>query len=210
LWPKQTIEQAPPSLWVGLASLGCDVKVLQEEMLKLGGVRVGPGDLKLVEASMGIELSGLWSATLSAVSAVEAKIAEVKGVVFSEFTQHKTITGLSEGLSEVHRIMTDHISRSDASLRSIKQSMDSGDKGGMYSVKYANDSFSSVAEVGAWAETLFEGGPFPFGAFVDVYSVLQRVTSYKDIAYRPFFNSFASFFQKIQRKKIIKFNIIND
>ena len=41
---------------------------------------------------------------------------------------------------------------------------------GMYAVRYGKYTFSSIAEVGAWAEVTFESG-FPFGAFVDVYSM---------------------------------------
>ena len=181
-WPKQTREQQPPSLWSGIASLGSDLSVIEEDLLKIGGVRVGPGDLKIVEASIGIDLSSLRSDTHAAVSALEANIAEMKGVGSLGLTQHRSIAELSDDLSELKRTMVDTIARSETSLKAMKSSLDNGDKSGVYSVKYANYSFSSISEVGAWAETLFKGGPFPFGTFVDVYSILQRVTSYKDVA----------------------------
>ena len=42
-------------------------------------------------------------------------------------------------------------------------------------------SFDSVSELSAWCDVNFPG-IIPFGAFVDPYSILQRVRSFKDVA----------------------------
>ena len=66
-------------------------------------------------------------------------------------------------------------------LTSATKNTSKSESSGIYSVRYGKYCFSSIGEVGAWAEATFDG-PVPFGAFVDVYSILQRVTSYKDVA----------------------------
>ena len=58
------------------------------------------------------------------------------------------------------------------SLKDMKRLIEKGNTADVYAVRYGKYDFSSIEEFGAWAEVVFKEGVYPFGAFVDVYSLL--------------------------------------
>ena len=181
-WPRRSKIKAPASLWLAVASLYDDVKRLEEENLKGGLKEVTHSDLRITEDALAEDLGQLRNDTLGGLGEIEDQIELVKGSAFSAHIPYNNISDISDSLSTLERDFKIHQSVFASQLKEAKEEASRNEStAGLYSVRYGRYAFSSIMEVGAWAETTFEG-TFPFGAFVDVYSVLQRVTSYKDVA----------------------------
>ena len=181
-WPTRSKVKAPPSLWLAIASLYDDFKLLEEENLKSGLMQVTEGDLRNSEDALATDIASLRNDTLAGLGEIEEQIDKVKGESYSRHIQYTNISDISDSLSGLEREFKTQLSSISKQLGELRDETTRNESSaGMYSVKYGKYSFSSIGEVGAWAEDIFEG-TFPFGAFVDVYSVLQRVTSYKDVA----------------------------
>ena len=181
-WPMRSKVKAPASLWLAIASLYDDVKRLEEENLKGGLKEVTHSDLRITEDALAEDMGQLRSDTLSGLGEIEGQIDSVKGPSFSPHIHYSNIADISDSLSTLEREFKMHQAEVFKQMKEAKDEASRNESSaGLYSVRYGRYAFSSIAEVGAWAEETFEG-TFPFGAFVDVYSVLQRVTSYKDVA----------------------------
>ena len=181
-WPTRSRVKAPASLWLGIATLYDDIKRLEEDNLKSHLSEVTQGDLRTSEDALASDIGDLRNDTLAGFSEIEENLRILKGDAYSIHASYSTIGDISQALNSLENefnIQTLSIKRQVKEVREEVAKNESS--AGMYAVRYGKYSFSSITEVGAWAETTFKSA-FPFGAFVDVYSVLQRVTSYKDVA----------------------------
>ena len=177
-WPLRSKVKAPPSLWLAIASVHDDIKRLEEDELKKGLTEVSAGDLRMTEDALANDIGLLRNDTLAGLAEVEDSIAQLKGGGFSLHLPYTNVSDISNSLSTLER----DIAKNQKRIKEVHEEVTKNvPTAGLYAVRYGKYSFSSISEVGAWAGETFEG-TFPFGAFVDVYSVLQRVTSYKDVA----------------------------
>ena len=181
-WPTRSKVKAPPSLWLAVATLYDDMKRQEEENLKKGFNEVSASDLQMTEDALASDLTALRNDTLAGFSEIENQVDLLKGNNYTPQLPNSNIGEISLTLNTLERDFKIQNLKVD---KQFKEARDEASKNeisaGMYAVRYGKYSFGSISEVGAWAEETFEGA-FPFGAFVDVYSVLQRVTSYKDVA----------------------------
>ena len=180
-WPVRSKVKAPPSLWLAVASLHDDLKRLEEVSLKAGHTEVSASDLQMSKDALASDIAHLRSDTLQGFGEIEENIESLKGSEYSPHVGYSNIGAISQSLIELERELKRQGLEVSRQIKEIKDEASRGESSGLYSVRYGKYSFNSIGEVGAWAETIFDGA-IPFGAFVDVYSVLQRVTSYKDVA----------------------------
>ena len=182
-WPVRSKIRAPASLWNGIAAVHDELNNLNDEIIKLGSAGISQGELKNTEAELSFDIESLRSDAIAGMTKIEEEVDCIKGDTYSELTtMYPSISKLSDALEISNKDAQINSAATTRAIKEIKDLIEQGESTDKYSVKYGRYSFNSVVEVGAWAETIFSGGPFPFGAFVDVYSVLQRVTSFKDVA----------------------------
>ena len=180
-WPSASKSKAPASLWLAVAELHDEFKSVEEERMRGIHSKVTAGDLQMSEDALATDISNLRSDTLQGFNEVEENIDLLKGSDFSAHGGYSNIGAISRSLMELEKEVKLQSIEITKQLKEMRNEVSKNELSGMYSVSYGKYTFSSIGEVGAWAEQTFDG-PVPFGAFVDVYSVLQRVTSYKDIA----------------------------
>ena len=182
VWPIRSRVKAPASLWLAIASLHDDLKKLEEESLKAGFTEVSQSDLRTTEDALASDIGDLRHDTLEGLNEIEGKLDELKGPAYSVHASYSNIGDIAHSLSALEREVKSQELTLAKQIKEVREEAAKNESAaGMYAVRYGKYSFSSIAEVGAWAEETFDS-VFPFGAFVDVYSVLQRVTSYKDVA----------------------------
>ena len=176
-WPARSRVKAPASLWLAIATLYDDIKKLEDENLKSTLAEVSQCDLRTTEDALASDICDLRNDTLAGFSEIEDNLKILKGESYSTHAPYSNIGKISKALNTLENelnIQTLVIQRQFKEVRDEVSKNESS--AGMYAVHYGKYSFASITEVGAWAEQTFKS-TFPFGAFIDVYSVLQRVTS---------------------------------
>ena len=199
VWSNGDSHVAPPTLWTAIGQILDDMKRLEEMHEKLAtataginlGSSFGSEDLtrltsqfKTTTTQLESDIGALQRRSLHAIQALEFDIANLQGRNYSPGSAYGDVTSMSAGLVEVTTKLSsleEKIAEVAEDLKSAKVSK--GSRGGKVgqSVSMGRHSFDSVSELSAWCDLNFPG-IIPFGAFVDPYSVLQRVRSFKDVA----------------------------
>ena len=192
-WPAGTMQSAPPSLWIGLAQgieeleqsrgIGRKVAKLQEKVDDLEA-----GGSASTRNSFGGFSSGtnaiyeLEEKTEQGFNLIERDLRRIKGT--SVLYNHMNVPSISD-LADNGQRMDDKIDHLKLTLDGLTSNIlhkQEARKGKGKSVSLGKHVFNSPAELEAWADVTFKKQVIPFGVFVDPYTILQRITSYRDVA----------------------------
>ena len=198
-WPVNSGIKAPPGVWIALAELWEDKKrvdTLEADLASLGTAGMyqrpppppppptgqSPFTMMPVTAAYERKLASIESRTLDGFVQLEKSIAAVKGV--ASYRSQGAVPSLIE-LDNARAQMEGklaHLVRDLTSLEKNVQSSAKARKGKGITVNLGSYSFNNAVELSAWCDKVFAGAMIPFGVFVDVYTVLQRVISFMDIS----------------------------
>ena len=198
VWSNGNSHVAPPTLWAAIGQILDDLKRLEEMHEKLkaatggedfGAVMGGSNFTRLAQfksttVQLETDIASLQRRSLHAIQSLEFDIANLQGRSYVPGMAYGDVSSMSAGLVDVAtKLVTleEKIAGLAEELKSAKVGEKS--KGGNRSqtVTMGRHSFDSVSELSGWCDMNFPG-IIPFGAFVDPYSVLQRVRSFKDVA----------------------------
>ena len=199
-WPANSTEKPPPSVWLALADLLADknrvekLEVIVQQLSSAGmyqnqtSVGIGtpqprpppyPPSMS-AQAHVDQQIQSVISRTRDGFLGLERSIVEIKGV--GAYRSNQPVPSLRELGEErlnhdrlIRRVTKDFYAF-EKSFKDAKKG--NKDKGRV--VTMGSHSFSSIRELSAWCDTIFTG-TIPFGVFVDVYTVLQRIISFMDV-----------------------------
>ena len=191
-WPVGTVQHAPPSLWIGLAQgieeleqsrgIGRKLTKLQEKVddLEAGGSTSSRTSFGFSSGNTAIY--ELEEKTEQGFNLMERDLRRIKGT--SVLYNHMNLPSISDLADNGQRMddKIDHLKTTLDGLTSNILQKQEARKGKGKSVSLGKHVFNSPAELGAWADVTFKNQVIPFGVFVDPYTILQRITSYRDVA----------------------------
>lgn len=199
VWSNGDSHVAPATLWGAIGQILDDLKRLEEMQEKLETSTSGinlisamgeddltrlTGQIKNTTIQLESEISALQRRSIHAIQALEFDISNLQGRNYSTGLPYSDISTMSSALLEAATKLTtleNKIGEVADDLKNAKVGKRNGGRSGSQSVSIGRHSFDSVPELSAWCDVTFPG-IIPFGAFVDPYSVLQRVRSFKDVA----------------------------
>ena len=163
----------PPAIWAGLLELKSDV-ISFEEALK----SKAPAS---VEGSVALLDNRLLSLDRSLLE-TKAETKEALIALVSEFSQTKDNSAAPiEGNISTDENPFDFILDRVDKLSDLCNSLSKADKPSSAAVRIGRYCFENIDELRGWCEKCLPP-EFPFGAFVDIYSFLQRIKSFRDKA----------------------------
>ncbi len=177
--PAFGIERLPPSLWSGVVQLIEDFDKYRAEMnLKLHSIDQSSNreDAMALEARVNYNLQNLAIDSKKAIQSVEENLQELQG------SDLDMISDTYHSVAACSRAIDNSNSRIDEAfkvLESLQKSHSAAGKQKLLSINIGRHTFHGYDDLSAWMEEKLPP-EFPFGAFCDVYSYLQRVVSFKD------------------------------
>ena len=81
----------------------------------------------------------------------------------------------------LHARQIRHVTKEFVALSKEFKSSQTGGRNKGRVVTLGAHSFATIRDLSAWCDNIFSGA-IPFGVFVDVYTVLQRIISFMDVA----------------------------
>jgi len=168
----------PPALWMGFLDLKSDIGHLQGELATKA------------PASLSDKFKGLDNRVLHLDRLMgsmqhetrEALLEMAKEIGASDRSDHTSMDqGYQEGnVEDPTSPLTNLMDRVDT-LTDLCNSLTRSSKPTSSAVKIGRYCFENIEELNGWCEKCLPP-EFPFGAFVDVYSFLQRIKSFRDRA----------------------------
>jgi len=157
---------APPTLWLGHMEMKSDMEDVNKSMKRK------------IEASALPDITA-WEGKVNALEQTHKKFKlDVKlsfDQVAAEFANHS-----QSGSGDMSQMVVDKLTDFQKRLNVMEMTSGSLNQANTMFVKAGKFSFSSLEDVGAWADKYLPAD-CPFGAFVDAYSFLERVKSSKDV-----------------------------
>jgi hypothetical protein len=191
-WPAGTLQSAPPSLWIGLAqgveelevarAMGRKIAKLQEKVDELESGSLTRGRNSFGFSTGTTAIYDLEEKTEQGFNMIERDLRRIKGT--SMLYNHLTIPSIGDLADSGQRMDTkiDHLKLTLDGLTSNLLQKQNALKGKGKSVSLGKHVFNTPSELEAWADVTFKKQVIPFGVFVDPYTILQRITSYRDVA----------------------------
>jgi len=157
---------APPTLWLGHMEAKSDIEDLSKSVKR----KVDATDLPNITA---------WEGKVEALEQTHKRFkTDVKlsfDQVAAEFVNHSQNSN-----GNISQVVVDKLTEFQKRLNAMEVASGSLNQANTMFVKAGKFSFSSLEDVGAWADQYLPAD-CPFGAFVDAYSFLERVKSSKDV-----------------------------
>jgi hypothetical protein len=197
-WPASSSDKPPPGVWIALAELWEDkkrVEAMEIDLANLGTANLyqkppppppppsGGSGFAGLQSNMVFDrkLVSIETRTQDGFLALENAIANVKGVPsYRSQVAVPTIMELENARTHLDRKVSDLV-RELTSLKQTVKASRQGNKSKSMTVNLGSYSFGNTVELSAWCDKVFAGA-IPFGVFVDVYTVLQRVISFMDVS----------------------------
>ena len=177
--PSFEIERLPPSLWVGLVQLIEEFekyKAATDAKLRSVTQSSSRDDILALETRVNYNLQNLAVDSKKAIRSVEVCIDEVQGSDLDLISDsYHSIAACSRAIDNSNL----RIDEAFTALASFQKSQSSASKQRLTSINVGRHTFHGYDDLSAWMEEKLPP-EFPFGAFCDVYSYLQRVVSFKD------------------------------
>ena len=201
-WPSNSVTKPPPSVWLAIADVLAEklrVDKLEASVAGLGTASLyqnqNPSGIGMVQPppppyppSMGAaanvdrKIQSIISRTRDGFLDLERVITVVKGVGSFRSTQPvPSLRELGED-SAIHDRQIKQVTRDFYALEKKLKASQNSSKGKERVVSMGSHSFETIRDLSAWCDTIFSGA-IPFGVFVDVFTVLQRVVSFMDVGH---------------------------
>jgi len=167
----------PPALWMGILELQSEQKQLQEQLASKAPVSL---DQKVVGLDNRVLLLDRMVGSMQYET--REALVEMAREIGSKLSGGGDTAHGSPSLNSVEADspLTDLMDRVDT-LTDLCNSLTRSSKPTSSSIKIGRFCFENIEELGGWCEKHLPAA-FPFGAFVDVYSFLQRIKSFRDRA----------------------------
>ena len=191
-WPAGTLHNAPPSLWIGLAQgieeietlkgVNRRVAKLQEKVDELESGTVSQNRSGFGQSFGNDSIYDLEEKTEQGFNMIERDLRRIKGT--SMLYNSMNVPSIGDLADNSQRMdgRIDHLKVTLDGLTSNLLQKQHARKGKGKSVSLGKHNFNSPSELEAWADVTFKKQVIPFGVFVDPYTILQRITSYRDVA----------------------------
>ena len=166
---------APPTLWLGYMEHASELADISNALGQKVDASVIPSFDGLAQRVNGIEhqFQDLYQKLESAFNNIESQLK-------STFTQSSTRPGVGDSASQASKAELELVSKRVENLSTLISSLQNVDHNRVKSVRIGKFMFQTMDDLEAWMTTHLPPN-YPFGAFVDVYSFLQRVKSNRDI-----------------------------
>lgn len=163
-----------PNLWTAYQNLLDELVSLRQKTASIPSSDewVTPATMAHVETRLDNQAEALSDAMTAAFTNVGVAMDEIKGVSYDP----ATCKSLSQ-VSEMIDIIGTRISEFQRNLSTMTSNASRENT----SVSFGGFTWNNHEELHAWAQTHLPAD-MPFGAFVDVYSFLERVVSFRDVA----------------------------
>ena len=198
VWPSTAASKPPPTVWLAVADL-------MEEKLRMDKIEMSVASLTTAglyqnlsstgtqpppppyppnvsqSAHLDQKIQSVISRTRDGFLDLEKVITTVKGV--GSFKSTQPVPSLRELGDDrnLHARQIRHVTKEFVALSKEFKSSQTGGKNKGRVVTLGAHSFATIRDLSAWCDNIFSGA-IPFGVFVDVYTVLQRIISFMDVA----------------------------
>ena len=165
----------PPSLWLAYQHLLEEIKKLKEKpsFTHSSDVHATTEAVTHIERRLDNDIEGLQHNTSLAFDRVEKNLDIIKGPSFDPFIT-RNLSQLTEMLDFTQQKVED-LTKSIDTINAANTSP------AFQVIRIGRFTFKDQHELHAWCTTHLPSR-FPFGAFIDVYSFLERVVSFRDAA----------------------------
>lgn len=170
----------PPTLWLAIEHVQEEIAKAKETFQRSvvnDEQYVKQNKLDIVERRLDQELSCLQSNTEHNFSVTEETFSHLRGLLYSPDISFPNIAVISKGMDTINlqmgKVQTDISNlirqQQDGNAKSLNQQV----------VSIGNFTFRSTEDIRAWGERYLPD-TFPFEAFVDCFTVFERIRSFKD------------------------------
>jgi len=169
-----TPNMAPPGLWLGYLELRGEVDRLKSELPTKAsvGVETTVGDVLGRVEALDREISELDANTGKGYVGLLASINILKQSANQHASQNNG--GMTGG-----NLLPDDLPDRVEKLERLMVNMARADKPSNTSIRVGKYCFESIEDLAAWSSQHLPAN-YPFGAFVDFYSFMQRIKSFRD------------------------------
>jgi len=168
----------PPALWMGFLDLKSDVGQLQRELAAKASASLSDKFIGLDNRVVHLDrlMGSMQHETREALLEMAKEIGSNDGSGHAPMDQGYGAQSFEDATSPMANLMD----RVDT-LTDLCNSLTRSSKPTSSSVKIGRYCFENIEELNGWCEKCLPP-EFPFGAFVDIYSFLQRIKSFRDRA----------------------------
>lgn len=164
-----------PSLWVAVANVNDELQALSEKVTnRFKSDDKAKSSVTENEASLSVDLANLTSSVSAGFKQTEHQLEDIRGFDLDPISDpYLNVALCSRAIQNV-----------ESGLSSIQKAVDQlANRGGRRSItiNVGRHSFSSMEEFGGWVDKYLPPS-LPFGMFMDVFSYLQRIKSFRDAA----------------------------
>jgi len=169
-----TPNMAPPGLWMGYLELRGEITRLKSTLSAKAsiGVETTVGDITSRLEALSKELSDLDANTGKGYVGLLATINMLKQ---STTHHHQAVYGRANG----DNLPPDDLSERVEKLEKLVVNLTKTDKLSSASIRVGKYCFESIDDLSAWCSEHLPAH-YPFGAFLDFYSFMQRIKSFRD------------------------------
>ena len=170
------------NIWNGILDLKGKIEAFESKLLSIDKTKM-LDKIKNATIPIRTDLVALNSNAQSAFSAVEAKLIQLEQSIAktphsgSSFLNNLSNSSFEQSVKEeLNNLHTQVVNLQSSVIRNIPQGREAKEI-----VTVGQYSFGSIQELAVWAKKHLPA-TLPFGGFVDIYSYLERVNSFKDVA----------------------------
>ena len=164
---------SPPALWVGLMEMRQEVEILRTALQDKAPLAISSSVNMLDNRLLTLDKSLMETKT-------ETRDALIELASAVEMGKNHESTGTPAGQEQDETPFDFILDRVDK-LTELCNELSKKNKRSSAGVKVGRYSFENIEELNGWCEKNLPP-EFPFGAFVDIYSFLQRIKSFRDKA----------------------------